>query len=294
MAATREHASEPLGSLLAVRGLTTPPDRPPPGRSGAPWLDGLDLAIAWGQTSAVVAEAGGGKTLLARVLIGLSPLSDGTIRLDGLEIQAAGRAERRRAWQRMQLVPAAAGESLDPMWPVIESVAEPLRLLGAGTGRGIRRQAREALLDCGIGPGRGDRLPAELTAGERVRVALARALAMHPDLVILDDPLRDLDLSAVSQLVERLRGVQLDQGVAFLLLTRDLSMACALAEHVAVMAAGRVVEEGPAPALLARPQHPVTRALVAASAPFERRKQAFSLAGGERPTRPVDVGCPLA
>ena len=293
----RESGAEPLGDLLRLTGVVA--DAPATG-AGVPQssgLDGLDLSAAWGVTTAVVAEGNGGKSLLARVLMGLAPMARGSIRLDGVEIGGAPADERRRSWQRMQLVPSGVPSSLDPLWPAFKSVAEPLRLLGVGQRRGVGRRAREALLGCGIGPQRSRRLPAELSPGEQQRVALARALAMHPDLVILDDPLADLDLSARSQLAERLQALQLEQGVGFLLLTRDLAVACALAERVAVMLAGRVVEVGPARALAARPQHPLTRALAASCSPGIATDVAisarFSLAGDGQPTMPVETGCPL-
>jgi oligopeptide/dipeptide ABC transporter ATP-binding protein len=292
-----ESGAERLGDLLRLSGVVAAAASG--GASGPPrsGLDGLDLSVAWGGTTALVAEAGGGKSLLARVLMGQPSADAGSIRLDGVEISAAGRAERLRAWQRMQLVPSASPPSLDPLWPVVKSVAEPLRLLGVGRRRRVGRRALEALLGCGIGPERSQRLPAELTPGEQQRVALARALAMHPDLVILDDPMAGLDLSARSQLAERLQALQLEQGVAFLLLTRDLALACAQAERVAVMLAGRVVEVGSGRALAVRPQHPLTRALAASSSAGADDAGVgttrFALAGDGRPTLPVDAGCAL-
>jgi len=293
----QDSGAEPLGDLLRLRGVVADA---PVTRAGVPrssGLDGLDLSAAWGATTAVVAEVNGGKSLLARVLMGLAPMARGSIRLDGVEVGYAHADERRRSWQRMQLVLSGVPPSLDPLWPVFKSVAEPLRLLGVGRRRGVGRRAREALLSCGIGPNRSRRLPAELTPGEQQRVALARALAMHPDLVILDNPLAGLDLSARSQLAERLQALQLEQGVAFLLLTRDLAVACALADRVAVMLAGRVVEVGPARALAARPQHPLTRALAASCSSGMGRDVAiparFSLAGDGRATVPAETGCPL-
>jgi peptide/nickel transport system ATP-binding protein len=147
-----------------------------------------------------------------------------------------------------------------------EIVAEPLRLLGGLSRAAARLRSRDFLAQVGLDPNRAARRPADLSGGQRQRLALARALAAGPRLLVLDESLSGLDPSIAALMLELLRDIRRELGLACLLITHDLELAACAAERIAVMEEGRVVEEGPAPTLLERPSHPFTRALVAASA----------------------------
>ncbi len=286
-----ETLGQPLGKLLEVRDL-----RAGGGSDGAPSLRGLALDVGWGETTALVGGAGAGKTLLTRALVGLAPVTAGSIRLDGTEIAGARGDARRAVLRRLQLVTPPSPLAMDPRWPVRDIVAEPLRHLGVG-GRGVRRGVREILGECGFAPEREGLLPSDLTAVDLQRVALARALSMHPDLVVLDDPLRGLDLTGQTQLVDLLRQLQIRMGVAFLLLTRDLAFARVMADELAIAHRGRIAEQGTATAILARPRHPLTRALIDALLPVTPGpwvdRERFQLKGDGDSRSVGETGCSL-
>lgn len=286
-----ETLAEPLEELLEIRHL----DVPPGDGGGGPGLDDLSFDVAWGETTAVVAEPGGGKTLLARALFGLTPVAGGEIRLDGADAVGLRGRDRQALLRRMQLVSPPEPMAMDPMWSVRQIVAEPLTALGVGRRRGVHRGVAEVMAECGVTPAQGNGLPGDLTPVQRQQVTLARALSMHPDLVVLDEPLEGLDLSGQTRLVERMTQLQVRMGVAFLLLTQDMAVARATSRLLVVLCGGRLVERGPTAAICGRPRHPFTRALVDALLPHKPGpwldRERFRLAERPLPIVPRSAGC---
>jgi peptide/nickel transport system ATP-binding protein len=234
-------------------------------------LDGASLDIPRAAALALVGRSGSGKSTLARCLARLEEPQRGSIRFLGHDVtRARGRAllPLRRA---VQLVVQDPGRSLNPRWDAAEVVAEPLVVLDGLSRAAARKRARVFLERVGLDPDRSGRRPGQLSGGQRQRLALARALAAGPSLLILDESLSGLDPSIAAQMLELLGELRRTLGVGLLLITHDLDLAACAAERIAVMEAGRVVEEAGVRQLLEAPRHPFTRSLVAAaSAPPAR------------------------
>jgi peptide/nickel transport system ATP-binding protein len=218
-------------------------------------LDGVDLVVPGGRDLALVGSSGAGKSTLLRVLLGLEPADAGTVQVLGRPV-VPGPAHRLRWLRRgVGVVAQDAGSSLDPRWPVGRSVAEPLALLDVPGDHTAR--VREVLAAVGVDPDAADRRPAAFSGGQRQRIALARALVHRPALLVADEPLSGADAVLRARLLELLTG----SGAQLLLVTHDLGPAAALGGDVAVLAAGRVVEHGPADQVLRAPAHAETRRL---------------------------------
>ncbi|WP_207126874.1 dipeptide ABC transporter ATP-binding protein [Actinocatenispora comari] len=224
-------------------------------------VDGVDLRIGQGSTLGLVGESGCGKSTLARSLIRLLEPTAGSIRIDGADLLRANGRQLRRLRQRVQMVYQDPYSSLNPRLSVGDNAAEPLRL--AGVPRTERRRTVLELFEkVGLRPEHADRLPAEFSGGQRQRVAIARALAPGPALVIFDEPVSALDVSVQAQVLNLLRDLQDETGVAYLFVSHDLSVVRQMADTVAVMYLGAIVETGAAGQLYRRPRHPYTRALL--------------------------------
>ncbi|MER5431332.1 ABC transporter ATP-binding protein [Streptomyces sp. NPDC002588] len=259
-----ESAGDPL---LAVRGLRIG-YRAASGTHLA--VDGLDLRAAAGEITAVVGESGSGKSSTAHALVGLLPAGGvvlgGSVRLQGDELTGLGeRAWRQVRGRRIGLIPQDPGVSLDPVKPVGAQVAEVLRVHGLATRRDAPARAVDLLAEAGLlDPAqRARQYPHELSGGMRQRVLIAIATAARPRLLIADEPTSALDVTVQRQLLDHLQEVVTTTGTAMLLVTHDLAVVADRAQHVVVMSQGRVVEVGPAGRVLADPQHPYTRALLA-------------------------------
>lgn len=266
-------------SLLEIRDLSVTFTR---GRTPFRAVDGVSLSLEKGETLAVVGESGCGKTTLARCVLGLQPF-EGSIVLDGKPVQGVAREQARRVgivWQD----PYA---SLDPKWQIGRSVAEPGRMMGETIPVG------EALTRVGLDPAMADRYPHQMSGGQRQRVAIARALALMPPLVICDEPTAALDLSIQAQVLNLLKDLQAQHGTAYLYISHDLGTVRYLADRVAVMYLGRVVEHGRADQVLEKPRHPYTEALLRSVLTHEQVGQLPELAAGDI-TSPPDHGCRFA
>ncbi|MFF3760473.1 ABC transporter ATP-binding protein [Streptomyces sp. NPDC002185] len=247
-------------SLLSARGLRVTF----PGRRGAPparAVDGVDLDIGAGEIVALVGESGCGKTTLARSLLGLVRPTAGAVTFDGRPLaysSGALRAYRKRA----QLVLQDPSGSLNPRHTVYEAVAEGLRIHGY---RGDERTAvGEALARAGLRPPERFflRYPHELSGGQRQRVVIAGALVLEPELIVADEPVASLDASVRGEILALLLRLRDELGLSALVVTHDLGLAWNIADRVAVMYLGRVVETGTVESVLTNPQHPYTRALL--------------------------------
>jgi peptide/nickel transport system ATP-binding protein len=228
-------------------------------------VDGVSLAIAPGETLALVGESGSGKSTLGRMLLGLTPPSRGEIRFRGTPLGTLAGESWKAFRRQVQVVFQDSGASLNPRRSIGASIALPLKHNLGLSGREARARA-EALLDrVGLPPGRfHDRLPHELSGGQRQRVGIARAMASRPALVVADEPVSALDVSIRAQVLLLMRELQAAEGISYLLITHDMGVVRAMADRVAVMHRGVVVESGAAAALLRAPAHAYTRALLAA------------------------------
>jgi ABC-type glutathione transport system ATPase component len=221
---------------------------------------GVDLHVGSGEVLAVVGESGSGKTTLGRCVLGLQTPTAGTVTLDGRAVTGVDATLART----VQPVFQDPYSSLDPRWPVGRTVREPLDALGIGTPS--EREARVAALLDSVGLERGlaRRLPRELSGGQRQRVAIAAALAPEPALIVADEPVSALDMLVQAQILNLLSDLRERLGLALLFISHDLGVVRHLADRVAVMYLGRIVEEGPVGDVFADPAHEYTRALLGA------------------------------
>ena len=248
-------------------------------------LDGVSLNVEPGETVAVVGESGCGKTTLARAVLGLQSLVAGGISLGGEEVKGVSRSNA----ERVGMVWQDPYASLNPKWTVGRSATEPFRI--------ARRKGDGEMIfkEVGLDPQMTTRYPHQLSGGQRQRVAIGRALALKPPLVICDEPTAALDLSIRAQILNLLKAVQKANGCSFLYISHDLTTVRFLADRVAVMYLGRIVEEGPAEALFTNPRHPYTKALLDSAPSLERLMELPEAPPGEIPDpRTRFVGCRYA
>ncbi|MCC7427282.1 MAG: ABC transporter ATP-binding protein [Alphaproteobacteria bacterium] len=253
-------AAAARGSGLAVRDLCKEFRVSRPRRWGSDRLHavaGLSFTIARGETLGLVGESGCGKSTLGRVILGLHQATRGEITLDGEDIS---RRRARRHRRRMQVVFQDPYASLDPRMSVFEIIAEPLRI------NGVFRAERvaEMLAHVGLSPDMAERRPAEFSGGQRQRIAIARALALDPEILILDEAVSALDVSIQAQIINLLKGLQRRFGLTFLFIAHDLSVVRHISDRVAVMYLGRIVEMGSREQVFDRPAHPYTQSLLSA------------------------------
>jgi microcin C transport system ATP-binding protein len=228
-------------------------------------VDGVDLGLRQGETLGVVGESGSGKTTLGLALLRLIA-SEGAIRFDGKPLDGIGERQMRPLRREMQIMFQDPFSSLSPRLSVAQIVEEGLKVHRIGGDAGERRALIDAALrEVGLDPEAADRYPHEFSGGQRQRVAVARALVLKPRFVVLDEPTSALDMSVQAQVVDLLRDLQERHGLSYLFISHDLRVVRALAHHVLVMKDGRIVEAGPAERLFSRPEHPYTRALMAAA-----------------------------
>jgi peptide/nickel transport system ATP-binding protein len=229
-----------------------------------PVLREIDFSLRCAEIVAVVGASGCGKTTLGRAVLGMKPLSAGTIRFDGMKVGAMNAAELRRFRREAQLIFQDPFSSLDPRMRIVDIVAAPLRHEGTLDAGGRRARAEQVLQEVGLG-GFGGRLAHQMSGGQRQRIAIARAIVSRPRLVVADEPVSALDMTIQAQVLALLRNLQSEYGFACLFITHDLSVVDSIADQVIVMSEGRIVERGATRAVLAEPRHPYTQALVEAT-----------------------------
>lgn len=230
----------------------------------APAVDAVDIDVADGETLALVGASGSGKSTVGRMLAGLVAPSAGVVRWGGRPIEALGRRERRRLQRDVQVVFQRPRASLNPRWTAGETVREALAHAAGLDRRAARITCDELFARVGLDRGIAGHRPAALSGGQAQRVALARALAAEPRFIVLDEPFSALDPIHAARLVDVLRELQHGRGLAYLFITHDFGRVGQLADRVAVMADGRIVETGPVADVLGRPRQPATRTLLAA------------------------------
>jgi peptide/nickel transport system ATP-binding protein len=254
---------------------------------------GVDLAIGRGAAGGVVGESGSGKSTLGRLLLGLTPPSEGRIVFEGRPIAGVSRADWRRLRQRMQIVFQDPFGSLDPRRRVGSQIADGLAIHGIAGGAAAAARVAELLHQVGLEPAHARRFPHEFSGGQRQRIGIARALAVEPDFLVADEPVSALDVSIQAQILALLDDLRARLGLTLLLISHDLHVVRHLCERVVVMYLGRVMEEGPVGAVFAAPAHPYTRALLSATPRLDptRRTSRILLPGD--PPSPSDPpsGC---
>jgi oligopeptide/dipeptide ABC transporter ATP-binding protein len=255
------------GALLELRDVVKEYPVPGSGRKRASIraVDGVDFAIPSGRVFGLVGESGSGKTTVARCILGLTPLSGGSIAFDGVDLSAADRRVRRALHREIQLVFQQPAAALDPRMTVDHLIAEPLTTHALARGAALRERVAGLLDDVGLRQAHLRRYPHELSGGQCQRVVIARALASEPRLVVLDEPTSALDIVVQAQILNLLVELRDRHGLTYLLISHDLSVVRHLSDRIGVMYLGRLVEEGPAAELLDDPRHPYTQALLAST-----------------------------
>ena len=257
-------------------------------------VDDVTFELHEGETLGLVGESGCGKTTLARALLRLLEPTAGAIRFRGRDVTAAGRRDLRPLRREMQMVFQDPLASLNPRKRVGQIVAMPLRVHGTPRAAAESR-VRQLIRRVGLEPEHLERFPHEFSGGQRQRIGVARALALEPRLVLLDEPVSALDVSIQAQIVNLLEDLQRELGVAYLFVGHDLSVVRHLAQRVAVMYLGKLMEVSPAEELYTKPIHPYTNTLLSASPipdPREARARPRTPVAGEPPS-PIDPpsGC---
>jgi oligopeptide/dipeptide ABC transporter ATP-binding protein len=255
-------------------------------------LDGVSLALGERETLGVVGESGCGKSTLARCVVRLVEPTRGTIRVAGHDVVGASAEDRTQIPKMVQIVFQDPYSSLNPRRTIAQTVADPLRLHAGLRGGARRDRVAELLAAVGMGPEFMQRYPHELSGGQRQRVAIARALAVGPRLIVCDEPVSALDVSIQAQVVNLLKRLQQERGIAYLFITHDLRLVQSIADRVAVMYLGEIVELAPIDAFRRRIKHPYSQALFAATPRVQPEHARRLVLAGDVPS-PIDppAGC---
>lgn len=258
-------------------------------------VDGLDFDIHAGETLGLVGESGCGKSTAGRVVLGLYPPTAGRVLFHGDDITEAKGPLLRRLRRRMQMIFQDPHDSLNPRMTVGSIVGEPLLEHGIAKGRELAERVGELLRAVGLRPAYANRYPHEFSGGQRQRVGVARALALKPEFIVCDEPIAALDVSIQAQVANLLADLREEFKLTYLFISHDLAMVRHIADRVAVMYLGKVVELAPAAALYQTPAHPYTQALLSAAPGHdprvETRRQRILLKGEVPSPAAVPSGC---
>jgi peptide/nickel transport system ATP-binding protein len=253
-------------------------------------VEAVSLRLERGETLGIVGESGCGKSTLGRALIGLEPLSAGSVRLAGAEVRPVMAPTVRRRAQMIFQDPYAA---LNPMLTVADALAEPLRVHRLRRGPAVQERVAELMALVGLSSEFAGRRPASLSGGQAQRVGIARALSVEPDLIVADECVSALDVSIQAQVLNLLGDLRRQLGLALVFISHDLGVVRQVCDRVAVLYLGRVVEEGPTAEVFAQPRHPYTRTLIDAAPVMHPNAPPPGPAPAGEPPSPTDVppGC---
>ena len=257
-------------------------------------VDDVSLTLTEGETLGIVGESGCGKSTLIRSIVRLTPPTEGIVRFRGRDITSAGRRELQPIRHEMQMVFQDPQASLNPRKRVAQIIATPLRARGVPRDQ-LEDRSRELVAQVGLNPEHLNRFPHEFSGGQRQRIGIARALAVEPRLILLDEPVSALDVSIQAQVINLLEELQETLGLSYIFVAHDLSVVRHVSDRVAVMYLGKVMELSSADELYTKPIHPYTSALLAAIPipdPRENRARARTVLSGE-PPNPINPpsGC---
>lgn len=227
-------------------------------------LDGVDIEITAGETVALVGESGSGKSTAALALMGVHRPDSGRVLFDGQDVTGARGSTLKALRRQVQMVLQDPYSSLDPRWTIERILREPLDAHDWGSPESRERRVRELIRRVGLPEDAAGRRPTEFSGGQRQRISIARALALEPRIVIADEPVSALDVSIQAQIINLLLDVQLDTGVAYLVISHDIALVHQVSDRVVVLYLGQVVEQGPADRVIRAPLHPYTAALISA------------------------------
>ncbi len=247
----------------------------------------VSFTVKEGTTLGLVGESGCGKTTMGRMIVGLETVTDGVISFDGKTTSAKGYKPTRDDLRQRQMMFQDPYSSLNPRMKVSEILAEPLLVQKEGTAASRRVRVQELLATVGLDPRSGDRYPHEFSGGQRQRIGLARALALNPRLIVADEPVSALDVSIQAQILNLMKQLQADHGLTYIMISHDLAVVYYMADTIAVMYLGKIVEIGDAESVFRTPAHPYTQGLLNAVPvpdPTLARAQTAQVVGGELPS----------
>ncbi len=227
-------------------------------------VSGIDFDIRRGETLALVGESGSGKSTIARMVVGLLPPTEGSVRIDGIDVwNPTSRSELQQLRRRFQMIFQDPFASLNPRWRVRDIIAEPLETFGlTGSSAETRARVGELLTLVKLTPEDGEKFPHQFSGGQRQRISIARALASEPEFLVCDEPTSALDVSVQAQILNLMRDLQDRLGLTYLFISHNLAVVRHMADQIGVLYLGRLAEVSPARRIFSDPRHPYTRSLI--------------------------------